>query len=67
METYAQIGTIKVQFCRKRTIIKNYQLSGVTFSNEPIPETALKGRAVDVGAGYVLADLSVVNSDILPD
>ncbi|KAK5212511.1 hypothetical protein LTR47_009830 [Exophiala xenobiotica] len=51
METYAQIGIIKVRFCRERIIIKNHQLSGVTFSNEPIPEKALKGRAVDVGAG----------------
>ncbi|KAK5217888.1 hypothetical protein LTR99_003282 [Exophiala xenobiotica] len=48
-ERHAHIGTIKVKVRRRRTTNYHCKVSSVALTNEPVPETALKGRAVDVG------------------
>ncbi|KAJ9498432.1 hypothetical protein H2202_006119 [Exophiala xenobiotica] len=50
-ERHAHIGTIKVQVSRKRTTNSNSHRkpSCAVLTNEPVPEKALKGRAVDLG------------------
>ncbi|KAK5190799.1 hypothetical protein LTR92_009452 [Exophiala xenobiotica] len=48
-ERHAHIGTIKVKVRRRRTTNYHCKGSSVALTNEPVPETALKGRAVDVG------------------
>nr|KAK5440617.1 hypothetical protein LTR18_007906 [Exophiala xenobiotica] len=70
-ERHAHIGTIKVKVRRRRTTNYHCKGSSVALTNEPVPETALKGRAVDVKGDLpnpgTLERAKVLTKDLSPN
>ena len=49
---YAQMGMIRIEFSRHKTLSIEREYHERTTPDESIPEKALKGRALELGIGY---------------
>ncbi|OCT51328.1 hypothetical protein CLCR_08706 [Cladophialophora carrionii] len=48
---YGKIGSIRVEFSRKKRLGVTHKFEPVSMNEEPIPEKAIKGLALDLGVG----------------
>ncbi|EXJ58343.1 hypothetical protein A1O7_05768 [Cladophialophora yegresii CBS 114405] len=48
---YDEIGSIRVEFSRKKHLGFAHEFEPVSLNEEPIPEKAIKGQALDLGVG----------------
>ncbi|ETI22680.1 hypothetical protein G647_06756 [Cladophialophora carrionii CBS 160.54] len=48
---YGKIGSIRVEFSRKKRLGVTHKFEPVSLNEEPIPEDAIKGLALDLGVG----------------